>query len=186
MSAKTIRWLTIGICLAMVFLIGCSTGNLTELKDVGVYSRTTTANVQRMTPSGDLTASTQGLGSTQAMADPNGSWAQMPGSTGIVNFPLENGVAQIFTPGDMTMKGFSWTPDPPKGSPALTIAELNVNLSGPLSQQAKALETSLPNLAQMNRDAALADVERMKAAGEITATVAGALVQIISKWAPVP
>ena len=164
---------------------GCESGNLTRLSDEQLYARTTTANEARMTPEGNLQASYQGIGATQAMADPNGAWAQMQGPAAIINFPLNNGVAQMFSPKDVIIRNLKYTPEPKPGAAALEIGELTANISVPMAQDVAALQVALPLLAEMSKAEALAAIEKWRIAGTMMPTIADALIKIISLWAPV-
>ncbi len=176
--------LIVGVIVALT-VGACQSGNLTRLKDDELFARTTTANEARMTPEGNLQASYQGIGATQAMVEPNNYWIQQQGPAAVMNFPIAGGVAQMYSPKNIDIGSLTYTPKPPAGQPMLTITNLRANISEPMAQDVEGLRAAYPELVILNRDAVNADIERMKAAGEITSDLATAIVGLLSKWAPV-
>lgn len=169
------------LLVAAFVLTGC-THNLSKLTERSVYTRTSDAQVASMDGDGNLQAAYHGIGPMQLMQDPNGNWTNMPGPAGILSFPTPQGVAFIVSPNNMTMAEFTYTPEPPAGSAAITVRGLEVNLSDPMSQQVSAIAIALPVLQAMTKEEALATIEKWKAAGTMLPSVLDALVTIVSGW----
>jgi hypothetical protein len=174
------------IVLVVVMLAGCENSNLTTLTDKGVSARTSTANVASMDSEGNLRASFNGVGPTQSMLDPNGIWTNTPGPGMHLSAQFPGfGVAQIFSPKDVTIESLTYTPKPEAGKPMLTVNGFSANMTAPLSQQVEAVKAALPVLQAMTQAEALATVEKWRIAGTMLPTVADMLKSLISAMWPV-
>lgn len=177
---KTQKRMTVVLLGAAVFLVGC-THNLTEVTPESVYARTSTVSTQMLTPAGNITWAGNGIGTSQVLSDPNGLYAQNPGSAAILSAPWMGGHVHLISPKDVKIAKIEVTPQP-DGTLEILVEGLEANISDPLSMQVEALKIALPILAEMTKAEALATVEKWKIAGEMTPTVADLLIQIITAF----
>ena len=179
--------------MVMVAMVsGCATHNETRLDEEGVVSRTSTANTARITPEGEIQATTQGVGATVSNKDLNGDYIIIPGASSSLSAIIPNMepngepiVMRLFSPKDMEMATFEFTPQPLPGQPAMKITGLKANISEPLKQYVAALQVALPILSEMTKAEAEAKVEEWRIAGTFGADVISLLKDFLPLLFPV-
>lgn len=153
------KFLIVLLLVAASLLTGC-TPNQNHL-GLGVDTKTTTASMGAVGPSGDLQAITQGTGFTQILQDPNGQYGNLSMPAGVIAAPVPGGdkMAYIITPNNTKIASLKFS----DGTMTIELTGLEVNISEPLSQQVAALNIALPNLITMNKDTAAAQLDELKA-----------------------
>lgn len=159
---------------------GC-THNQTRLDPDGTVRQTTdTGSAATMTRDGVLTASYKGAAPSHSMVDGEGIWATTSGPVGLAGIVADGVQMFLQSPKDVEMRGVEFAFDPP----AFKAESLSLNLSGPLGAQAQMYAEAVGALQEMTRAEAEARVRQMEIAGEITATVADLLRQILLPTLP--
>jgi len=159
---------TLPMILACGFLFaGCQaiTGTTIDADEIATTNQA--PNVSEMTPDGLQRASYQGIGGTNAKVDADGEWFMTPGTGSMI---AKDGVC-VYLPGDMTAEGISYD------GATFTADSLTISYSAPLKVQGEAVAVALVEISKMTQIEATLRIEQMKLAGEITATVADALLK---------
>ena len=180
---------TIPLILLMVAVLALAPGcthNLTTLDAAGnVEQATSTANTSRLGPDGTQQATNLGIGPTLLKQDSEGNWTNMPGPAGVLSYIPATGQMFLVSPADAMMTGVKFTPTPNPGEPAFEADTISFNISEPLKQQVAAYIQAVQSLEGMTKTEAEARVAQLQAAGEITATIAEALLKYFVPTLPI-
>jgi len=165
------------LLLVLALCVGC-THNQTFLKPDGNLKQiTSTANTSQMNGEGLQQATNLGIGPQLSKADAEGIWVNGPGASGIAAILLEQGTLYVNSPQDVVIEGLEIIRDPTSGEITIKADSMNLNLSEPMGKQVDAYLQAAKSLEGLTQTEALATVERMRAAGEITDSIASLLLQ---------
>ena len=155
---------------------GCATWNQTDFATDGEIAVTTsTSNVGRIMPDGQLAASYHGLGAHVWMQDPSGNWGISPIPQATLTFPTPGGIVFLGSPKDAKLTGVDYDPN----SGRLKVESIEVNISQPITASAPVILGVIEQLRGMTEEEAKARVEQMRLAGEITKSVADLVLQLL-------
>jgi hypothetical protein len=161
----------------VVCLVGCTHNQLgVDGQTLAVKQTTSPGQVATADAEGRQVAAFQGLAPSLIKQDAEGNWITMPGPLGLISYMPQTGQMFMASPQDAVLEGVEFTPNPAAGQPAFKAAKISFNISDPMKQHVAAYAAAAAALKDMTQIEATATVERMKAAGEITATVAQALL----------
>lgn len=169
------RLVSLCACVMLVFgLLGCGTNNQTSVTD-DVELVTSPANAGRISGDGNLSAAYHGLGATLMMADETGLWGIGPGPEGKIVIPFGEKHAYLGSPRNARLEGVEF--DPETGVFRASLIELNI--SEPIAAMTEAVTAGLVALEGMNREAALAEVEKWRSVEAMSPGVLDTIQSIV-------
>ena len=161
--------------LLVLSITGCAAMTNTRINADEIATNNQAPNVSEMTPDGLQRSSYQGLGGTNAKIDKEGQWLMTPGTGSMI---AKDGLC-VYMPGDMDIDSFVFD------GKSLTVTGLRISNSDPLKVQGDVVAQALKEITNMTQIEATLKIEQMKLAGEITATVAEALLKSLVPMLPV-
>ena len=167
---------------ALLFMVGCATPSaINEIGTEGPRAQGSPVSMATMDGEGLQVGSYQGAAPTNIKQDGDGAWVTTPGQGGATVLTMPNGVsAYIWSPKDGTVGSIAVT-GAADGVFTLEIVDLAFNISTHAGIVATMYADAMDAIKDMTRAEAERRVAELKAAGEITATVAEA---ILSAYVP--
>ena len=184
---KQVNWIWVIVVLAFVTLGGCAnTHNVLDIAaDDDFYQRTSPNSVSKMDAEGNQIASFNGLAPMQLKQDAEGNWITNPGPASVISIPVPGGgVGYIFSPKDVIIKGFRYTPIPAAGESAFSVDEVSTNISTPLAQHVAAIQIASATLEGMTKAEAEAMVRKWEEAGKMAPSVVEVVKLIMAAMFP--
>ncbi len=179
--------LLFGLLTASMVLGGCATPSAySGITANGTVGQGVPANIAVMANDGLQSASFQGAAPTHIKQDSTGAWITTPGQGGATVITLPNGIsAYIWSPLDGEVGAIRVTPEPAPGQMMLEITGLKFNISEHARAVASMYALAMDAIKDMTREEAERRLGEMQVAGEITATVADALLRSFVPTLPV-
>lgn len=172
-----------GLALLLLFVFwgvaGCNSISTASITDDETNTAAQPASLATMDNAGNQRAIFQGVGPTQLKQDDAGNWLTTPGQGGVMTYDPVSNRMYLWTPQDARLTNVAFTPSPAPGSPAFTADMIELNLSPVATVYMQQFQSAMDAIKDMTRAEAEAQVQKMQAAGEITANVAQVIIESV-------
>jgi hypothetical protein len=180
------------LCLGALLLTACTISKSEIDKEGNILSTEgpqskAAVRLPGETPDGIMpfiAANYNGAAPTITLQDDNGTWIATPGGGAAISFNPTTGTWYMWSPKNMKIGSFSYTPEPKPGEAAIVASGIDANMSDVEAVRAEMFRYAMEAIQGMQREAAEAKVRQLAEAGKITGEVAKLIIEGILPTMP--